>query len=146
MEYCSNSPEETAEFAKKFAERLKPGDVITLDGDLGVGKTAFVQGLAKALGVSEYVSSPTFTIVNCYDGRLPLYHFDVYRIDDCDEMYEVGYDEYVGGDGVAVIEWADKIADILPVPRYAVTIAKDDTEHDNFRRIKIELIETGDLS
>ncbi len=140
MEYHSNSPRETENIAKAFAKTLKSGDVVTLDGDLGVGKTAFVQELFKALGVEEYVSSPTFTIVNCYEGNIPLYHFDVYRIDDCDEMYEIGYDEYVGGEGIAVIEWANKIAEILPVPRYQITITKDMTKHENFRKIEIESI------
>ena len=141
MEYHSNSPKETENIAKAFAKELSSGDVVTLDGDLGVGKTAFTQGLAKALGVCDYVSSPTFTIVNCYKGKMPVYHFDVYRIEDSDEMYDIGFDEYVGGDGIAVIEWAEKIADILPVPRYAVRIKKDLSRHDDYRIITIERIE-----
>ena len=140
MEYHSNSPKETENIAKAFAKNLKPGDVVTLDGDLGAGKTAFTQGLAKGLGIADYVSSPTFTIVNCYEGNIPLYHFDVYRIDDCDEMYEIGYDEYVGGDGVAVIEWSEKIAEILPTPRYRIVITKDMSKHDDYRVIEIDTI------
>ena len=140
MEYKSNSIKETENIAKAFAKELKAGDVITLDGDLGAGKTAFTQGLAKALGVMDYVSSPTFTIVNCYEGKYPLYHFDVYRIEDSDEMYEIGFDEYVGTDGIAVIEWAEKIKDILPEKRYEITILKDDTMHDDFRRIIINSV------
>lgn len=140
MEYHSNSPKETENIAKAFAKKLKPGDVVTLDGDLGAGKTAFTQGLAKGLGVSDYVSSPTFTIINCYSGRLPVYHFDVYRIEDSDEMYDIGFDEYVGGDGVSVIEWAEKIKDILPVPRYKVQIQKCMSKHDDYRIINIERI------
>ena len=140
MEYHSNSPKETENIAKAFAKSLKPGDVVTLDGDLGAGKTAFTQGLAKGLGVADYVSSPTFTIVNCYEGNIPLYHFDVYRIDDCDDMYEIGYDEYVGGDGVAVIEWSEKIEEILPTSRYRIVITKDMSKHDDYRVIEIDKI------
>ena len=141
MEYHSNSPKETENIAKAFAKNLKPGDVVTLDGDLGAGKTAFTQGLAKGLGIADYVSSPTFTIVNCYEGSIPLYHFDVYRIDDCDDMYEIGYDEYVGGDGIAVIEWSEKIEEILPVPRYRIVITKDMLKHDDYRVIQIDVID-----
>lgn len=114
MEFESNSYEETQKFAEKFSKTLKAGDVLCMYGDLGVGKTAFVQGLAKGLGIDEPITSPTFTIVNEYSGRLPLYHFDVYRIADSDEMYEIGYEEYVYGDGVSVIEWPQLIDDILP--------------------------------
>ena len=137
MVYSSNSPKETENIAKAFAKELKSGDVICLNGDLGVGKTAFVQGLAKALGVSEPISSPTFTIVNCYDAKLPIYHFDVYRIEDCDEMYEIGYEEYVYGDGITIIEWQEKIKEILPEKRYDITISKDYSKHDDFRSIEI---------
>ncbi|MDY3929053.1 MAG: tRNA (adenosine(37)-N6)-threonylcarbamoyltransferase complex ATPase subunit type 1 TsaE [Clostridia bacterium] len=139
MVYKSNSPLETANIAKAFAKTLKGGDVLCLNGDLGVGKTAFVQGLVKALGFEEPISSPTFTIVNCYEGgRLPIYHFDVYRIDDCDEMYEVGFEEYVYGSGITIIEWSDKIKEILPPKRYDITISKDYEKHENFRYIEIE--------
>lgn len=141
MEYHSNSPRETENIAAAFAKKLTVGDVVTLDGDLGAGKTAFTQGLARGLGADGYVSSPTFTIVNCYSGRVPIYHFDVYRIEDSEEMYDIGFDEYVGGDGIAVIEWADKIKDILPVPRYRVTIEKCLEKHDDYRTITIERIE-----
>lgn len=138
MKFYSNSPEETAEFAKSFASELKPGDVISLNGDLGAGKTAFVQGLAKGLGITEYLSSPTFTIVNCYEGKMPLYHFDVYRIADEEEMYEIGYDEYVDGDGVCVIEWAENIESILPADRYDITICKDYDKGEDYREITVE--------
>lgn len=137
MIYKSNSPKETENIAKAFAGDLKGGDVLCLNGELGVGKTAFVQGLAKALGVTEPISSPTFTIVNCYEGKLPVYHFDVYRINDCDEMYEIGYEEYVYGDGITIIEWPEIISDILPDKRYDITISKDYTKHDDFRFIEI---------
>ena len=107
-------------------------------GDLGAGKTAFVQGLAQGLGIEEPVTSPTFTIVNCYEGRLPLYHFDVYRIGSWEEMDEIGYEDYVYGDGVAVIEWPEQIAPILPEKRYDITISKDYEKEEQFRTIQIE--------
>ncbi len=138
MIYNSNSPNDTEIIAKALAKKLKPSDVICLRGDLGVGKTAFVQGLVKGLGVTEPISSPTFTIVNCYTGgKMPIYHFDVYRIEDSDEMYEIGFDEYVYGDGVTVIEWPDNIADILPDNAYNITIEKDYEKGENFRCIEI---------
>lgn len=138
MIYESNSPEQTAEIARRFADTLNSGDVICLNGDLGVGKTVFVQSLAKALGINDYINSPTFTIVNQYEGRLLLYHFDVYRIADCDEMYEIGYEEYVYGDGVSVIEWAQNIKEILPEERYEITIEKNYDKGENYRSVTIE--------
>ncbi len=141
MIYFSNSPEDTAKIACEFAKTLRAGDVICMNGDLGVGKTAFVQALAKKLGIEEYLSSPTFTIVNCYEGKFPLYHFDVYRIADSDEMYEIGYEEYVYGDGISVIEWAENIKEILPQKRYEITIKKDYEKGENYREIAIERID-----
>lgn len=127
--------------AEDFSHRLQPGDVVCMRGDLGAGKTTFVQALAKGLGIDQPVTSPTFTIVNEYcGGRLALYHFDVYRICDVDEMFEIGWDEYVDGDGVCVIEWADKIREILPKSRYEITIEK--VLEENGRRIIIEKEET----
>ena len=141
MIYNSNSPKETENIAKAFAKELKGGDVVCLNGDLGTGKTAFVQGLVKALGFSEPISSPTFTVINCYEGgRMPIYHFDVYRIEDYDEMYEIGYEEYVYGDGLTLIEWSQKINDILPRDRYEITIEKNYEKHEDFRQINIERI------
>ncbi len=140
MEYISKNAADTKKIAAEFVKTLRAGDVICMYGDLGAGKTAFAQGLAQGLNISEPVTSPTFTIVNEYYGDLPLYHFDVYRIADPDEMYDVGYDEYVGGDGISVIEWAELIADILPENRYSVTILKDDTQSDDYRKIIIERI------
>ena len=138
----TNSPQETFLAGRELGEKAFPGQVITLTGDLGVGKTVFTQGLAKGLGIEEPVNSPTFTIVQVYDeGRLPLYHFDVYRIADSDEMYEIGYEEYVYGDGVSVIEWPQLIDDILPENRYDVTISKDYSRHDNYRKIEIQKTE-----
>lgn len=139
--YISESPDETKRIAQEIAEKLEPGDVLCMYGDLGAGKTAFVQGLAKGLGIEGHITSPTFTIVNEYFGRLPLYHFDVYRIADPDEMYEIGYDEYVYGDGVCVIEWPQLIDEILPHSRYSITITKDYEKHENYRIIEVEGIE-----
>ena len=138
MEYASNSCADTQKIAREFSKRLKAGDTVCMYGDMGVGKTAFVQGLAAGLGINEPITSPTFTIVNEYHGRLTLYHFDVYRIADCDEMYEIGYDEYIDGDGVSVIECPQLIDDILPEKKYNVTIEKDYGKHDDYRKITIE--------
>lgn len=138
MIYKSNSPKETENIARSFAKELKGGEVICLNGDLGVGKTAFVQGLVKALGVTEPISSPTFTIVNCYEGDMPIYHFDVYRIEDCDEMYEIGFEEYIYSNGITLIEWSEKIEEILPKNRIEIVISKDYDKHDDYRIIRIE--------
>lgn len=141
MVYNSNSPKETENIAKAFSKELKAGDVICLNGDLGTGKTAFSKGLVKALGFQEPISSPTFTVVNIYEGaRLPIYHFDVYRIDDYEEMYEIGYEEYIFGGGISLIEWSEKISEILPENRYEITIEKDFEKHEDYRRITIERI------
>ena len=122
----TNSPEETFRVGKELGEKAYAGQVFTLTGDLGVGKTVFTQGLAKGLGIEEPVNSPTFTIIQEYDGgRLPFYHFDVYRIGDVEEMEEVGFDDYVMGEGVSLIEWADLISEILPEKRTEILIEKD---------------------
>ena len=106
--------EQTKEIGYKLGKLLTPGSVICLIGDLGAGKTTMTQSLAKAIGVDDYITSPTFTIVNEYEGNMPLYHFDVYRIGSSEEMYDIGYDEYINSDGVCIIEWANLIEDILP--------------------------------
>ena len=135
------SPEETFRIGKEIGQKACPGDVYTLIGDLGVGKTLFTQGVAKGLEIEEAISSPTFTIVQVYEeGRLPFYHFDVYRIGDVDEMDEVGYEDYVYGDGVSMIEWADLIEEILPEKYTRVTIEKDLSKGVDYRRITIEEI------
>ena len=136
--YISESPDETKQIAAEIAKELEAGDVLCMYGDLGAGKTAFVQGLAKGLGIEGHITSPTFTIVIEYYGRLPLYHFDVYRIADPDEMYEIGYDEYVYGDGICVIEWPQLIDEILPQRRYNITITKDYDRHENYRIINVK--------
>ncbi|NLY44173.1 MAG: tRNA (adenosine(37)-N6)-threonylcarbamoyltransferase complex ATPase subunit type 1 TsaE [Clostridiaceae bacterium] len=136
----SKSPEDTIKIAYTIGKYLRPGDVICLGGDLGAGKTAFTQGLAKGLGIKEHVTSPTFTIVNEYYGMMPMYHFDVYRINDPDEMMEIGFDEYVDGDGISVIEWAEKIQDILPPYYLNININKKLEEGDNYREIVLEAV------
>ena len=132
------SAEETFAFAKSVGESAVPGQVYTLTGDLGVGKTVFTQGLAKGLGIEEPVSSPTFTIVQIYEeGRLPLYHFDVYRIGEVEEMEEIGYEDYFYGEGVCLIEWANLIREILPEDVIPVVIEKDLEKGFDYRRITI---------
>ena len=135
----TRSAKETYDLGKKIGSHAKAGEVYTLVGDLGVGKTVFTQGLAKGLGIEEPISSPTFTIVQVYDdGRLPFYHFDVYRIGDIEEMDEIGFEDYVYGDGVSLIEWANLIDEILPANRTEITIEKDLEQGFDFRRITVE--------
>ena len=134
-------PEETYALGKSLGEAAKPGDVICLNGDLGVGKTVFTQGFAAGLAITEPVNSPTFTIVQEYhDGRLPLYHFDVYRIGDISEMDEVGYEDYFYGEGVCLIEWSNLIEEILPDHMTSVTIEKDLQKGFDYRKITVEEI------
>ena len=133
------SETDTRAFGEMLGRKAVPGTVYTLTGDLGVGKTVFTQGLAKGLGIEEPISSPTFTIVQVYDdGRLPFYHFDVYRIGDIEEMDEIGFEDYVYGDGVSLIEWANLIDEILPANRTEITIEKDLEQGFDFRRITVE--------
>ncbi|MBQ3905236.1 MAG: tRNA (adenosine(37)-N6)-threonylcarbamoyltransferase complex ATPase subunit type 1 TsaE [Lachnospiraceae bacterium] len=137
----SFSAEDTAALGEKIGNMARPGEVYTLIGDLGVGKTVFTQGLAKGLGITEPVSSPTFTIVQIYEeGRLPFYHFDVYRIADPSEMDEIGYEDYIFGQGVSLIEWANLIEEILPERYVRVTIEKDLEKGFDYRRITLEKI------
>ena len=134
----TKSPEETFRVGMRLGQKAAAGQVFTLTGDLGVGKTVFTQGLARGLGIVEPVSSPTFTIVQVYDeGRLPFYHFDVYRIGDVEEMDEVGFDDYIMGDGVSLIEWADLIEEILSEKRTEVLIEKDLEQGFDYRKITI---------
>ncbi len=138
ISFVSNSADETFEYAKKLAEKLPGGSVILLSGDLGVGKTVFAKGFAKGLGIDAPVTSPTFTIMQVYDsGRLPLYHFDVYRITDEDEMYEVGFEDYIYGDGISLIEWPEKIEGLVPKDAIKVTISKDLTKGIDYRNIEV---------
>ena len=135
----TRSPEETYELGKKIGQQARPGQVYTLTGDLGVGKTVFTQGVAAGLGITEPVSSPTFTIVQIYEeGRLPFYHFDVYRIGDIEEMEEIGYDDYFFGEGICLIEWAELIEEILPKDRISITIEKNLAQGFDYLRITVE--------
>ena len=135
----TRSPEETYELGRKIGLQARPGQVYTLTGDLGVGKTVFTQGVAAGLGITEPVSSPTFTIVQVYEeGRLPFYHFDVYRIGDIEELEEIGYDDYFFGKGICLIEWAELIEEILPDDRISITIEKDLAQGFDYRRITVE--------
>ena len=135
----TRSPEETYELGRKIGLQARPGQVYTLTGDLGVGKTVFTQGVAAGLGITEPVSSPTFTIVQVYEeGRLPFYHFDVYRIGDIEEIEEIGYDDYFFGKGICLIEWAELIEEILPDDRISITIEKDLAQGFDYRRITVE--------
>ncbi|WP_024833153.1 tRNA (adenosine(37)-N6)-threonylcarbamoyltransferase complex ATPase subunit type 1 TsaE [Ruminiclostridium josui] len=136
----THSFEETVEAGLKLGNILKPGDVIWLSGDLGTGKTALTNGIAKALGIDDYITSPTFNLVNEYEGRLPLYHFDVYRIADPDEMFDIGFDEYLNNGGVTVIEWGEQISEILPSDIIRVTIEKNLQKGLDVREITIEFI------
>ena len=135
----THDPEETFEVGRTIGMNAKPGQIYTLTGDLVVGKTVFTQGVAAGLGITEPVNSPTFTIIQEYeDGRLPFYHFDVYRIGDLEEMEEIGYDDYFFGQGICLIEWAELIEEILPEKRIEVTIEKDLEKGFEYRKITIE--------
>ena len=140
----TRSPEETFALGEKIGKAAVPGQIYTLTGDLGVGKTVFTQGVAAGLGITGAVSSPTFTIVQVYEeGRLPFYHFDVYRIGAIEEMEEIGYDDYFFGEGVCLIEWAELIEEILPEKRISVVIEKDLTQGVDYRRISVKGLAQG---
>ena len=133
---------ETYEVGEKIGRKARPGQVYTLMGDLGVGKTVFTQGVANGLGITEPVSSPTFTIIQEYEeGRLPFYHFDVYRICCIEEMDEIGYEDYFYGNGICLIEWANLIEEIIPEDAISITIEKDLEKGFDYRRIRIEGME-----
>ena len=134
----SYSEEDTFHLGEMMGTEVSPGTVITLRGNLGVGKTVFTKGFAVGLGITEIVNSPTFTILQIHEGgRLPLYHFDVYRIGDVSEMDEIGFEDYVYGDGVSLIEWADLIQEILPETRISVEIEKDLEKGEDYRKITV---------
>ena len=130
---------DTYELGEKIGQMAKPGMVISLTGDLGVGKTVFTQGFAKGLGIEETVNSPTFTIIQVYDeGRIPLYHFDDYRIGDPEEMYEIGYEDYFFGEGVCLIEWSKLIEELIPSDAATVLIEKDLEKGLDYRKVTVE--------
>ena len=143
----TRSPEETFALGEKLGREAKPGQIYTLNGDLGTGKTVFTQGFASGLGITEPVNSPTFTILQVYEeGRMPFYHFGVYRIGDVEEMDEIGYEDCFYGEGVCLIEWAELIEEILPEKVIVVTIEKDLEQGFDYRKITLEgLPETGTL-
>lgn len=136
----THSFEETVELGKKFGRILKPGDVVCLSGDLGTGKTAFTNGIAKELSIDSYITSPTFTLVNEYQGKYPLYHFDVYRIADPEEMFDIGFEEYLNGEGITIIEWGELIWSILPSDIIRVNIGKNPGKGLDIREISIDFI------
>ncbi|MDE7029907.1 MAG: tRNA (adenosine(37)-N6)-threonylcarbamoyltransferase complex ATPase subunit type 1 TsaE [Lachnospiraceae bacterium] len=134
----TNSPEETFAAGREIGLSAKAGDIYTLNGELGVGKTVFTQGVASGLGITEHVNSPTFTIVQVYErGRLPFYHFDVYRIGDIEEMDEIGYEDYFYGDGICMVEWAERIGELIPEGARNITIQKDLDKGFDYRKIVI---------
>lgn len=135
MTVISNSPEETEEIAVSLAEHLVPGDVVAMHGELGAGKTAFVRGLARGLGIVSRVTSPTFTIVNEYPGKIPLFHFDMYRLSGSDELYEIGWEDYLDRGGICICEWSEIAPDAFPESAINVYISK---LGDNEREIKID--------
>lgn len=137
--YETNAPEETYTLGKQLGEAALAGQIYCLNGDLGAGKTLFSQGFAAGLGITQAVSSPTFTIVQVYEeGRIPLYHFDVYRIGDIEEMEEIGYEDYFFGEGVCLIEWSRLIQELIPEKSRLVLIEKDVNRGVDYRRITIE--------
>lgn len=137
MEYISNSAQETEALGERLAARLRPGDVIAYTGDLGAGKTAFTRGLARGLGVADRVTSPTFTIVNEYEGgRLPLFHFDMYRLGSADELFDIGWEDYLARGGVCAVEWSENVEDALEEDTIRVDIRRGGT--DQQRRISIQ--------
>lgn len=140
MEIVLKDINETEKFGIRLGELLKPGDILCLNGDLGAGKTTLTKSIGIGLGVEEYITSPTFALINQYIGRMPVYHFDVYRLENADELYDLGFDEYFYGNGVCIIEWADKIDRMIPKERITLDIEKG-TDED--RRI-IKLTGHGD--
>ena len=135
----TNSEKETREVGRRIAGDAQGGHVFALVGDLGVGKTVFTQGMAEGLGIAEPVNSPTFTILQVYEGgRLPFYHFDVYRIEEPEEMEEIGYEDCFYGNGICLVEWADLIRELMPEHTVTITIEKDLSRGFDFRRITVE--------
>ncbi len=136
VELTSTSPEQTGAIAAYIGQMLRKGDILCLQGDLGAGKTAFTQGLAKGMGIEDYVTSPTFTIINEYHGPIPLYHFDVYRLTHADELFDIGYEEYFYGDGVVVVEWPERIIELLPEEKLWIRITHGSGENTRVFHIK----------
>ena len=137
MMYLSHSEEETEQLGERLGQALSPGAVVAYTGGLGMGKTAFTRGLARGLGCTERVTSPTFTLVNEYPGRIPLFHFDVYRLSGSDALYDIGWDDYLDRGGVCAVEWSENIADALPEDTGFVRLRRCEA-HDNWREIDVE--------
>ena len=137
MDYISHSEAETEEIGRKLGETLKPGTVLAYRGDLGMGKTAFTRGLARGLGSSARVTSPTFTIVNEYEGRIPLFHFDMYRLEDADALFDIGWEDYLERGGVCAVEWSERVPEALPPDTVRVTLERH-PGHDDWRTVTIE--------
>lgn len=135
--FRTQSEEETYKLGEKLSRDLKPGDTISLEGDLGTGKTALTKGLAAGLGIEEPITSPTFTLVNTYEGRVVLNHFDVYRIDDPEELLAIGWEDYFTGEEINVVEWGDKVREILPPDTLRIRLERDGNDPDS-RFISIE--------
>lgn len=133
FEFNSTSPESTEELGKKIGQAVTAGMIICLSGDLGTGKTTLTKSIAKALEVEEYVTSPSYTIVNEYEGKYPLYHFDVYRINEIEELYEIGYEEYFFGQGITIIEWASMIMELIPEEAVKIEIERLDDMERHFK-------------
>ena len=138
MDYICRDAEETIALGQRFGSLAKPGEIYCLTGDLGTGKTQFAKGFAKGLGIEDSVTSPTFTLINEYRGRLMLYHFDVYRITSLEEMDDTGYEEYFFGQGVCLVEWAELISELIPQNAVWVHIEKDLSKGEHYRRIQVE--------
>ena len=136
--YETQSEKETFEIGRQMAENSKPGDIYCLQGDLGVGKTIFSKGFATGLGITEPITSPTFTIVQVYEAEKPLYHFDMYRIEDEDELEMIGYEDYFYGQGVCLVEWANNVEDVIPKEAKWITIEKDLEKGFDYRKITVE--------
>lgn len=130
MEYLSHSPEETEHIGEMLGRRLRPGTVVAYRGGLGMGKTAFTRGLARGLGCAGRVTSPTFTIVNEYDGATPLFHFDMYRLGSSDELFDIGWEDYLTRGGVCAVEWSERVDDAMPADTLWVNIARGTDESD----------------
>ncbi len=136
MQFVSHSTQETEQFGEEVAKSLRGGDVLAFTGSLGMGKTAFTRGLARGLGCRGRVTSPTFTIVNEYDGKTPLFHFDMYRLGSSDELFDIGWDDYLARDGVCAVEWSERVSDALPDDTIYVDIARGE-EDENTRTITV---------
>lgn len=135
MEIKLNGLKDTEEFGIRFGKLLKPGDIVCLNGDLGAGKTTMTKSIGRGLDVEEYITSPTFALINMYKGRMVVYHFDVYRLENVDELYDLGFDEYFFGEGVCIIEWAEKIDRLIPEDKIIIDIKKTSHPHERILHI-----------